>query len=103
MAPHIFTSTHSSTNKTTQKKSKLGGQSFPFQSLSGGIVVSEEYSVEYGRSRDQDTKGTTAPTTIGTVHASKSGADAASADSEEWIMMQDNPRDLAGQRVKSGV
>jgi len=29
--------------------------------------------------------------------------DAMSAGSEEWIIMQDNPSNLDGQRVKNGV
>jgi hypothetical protein len=94
--PHIFTSTHNSTQQSRAKKaSKMGSASFPFQSLSGGIVKSEDYTVEYGDARSMDHTRAKMGTTT--------DVDAMSADSEEWIMMNDTPRDLVGQRVKSGV
>jgi hypothetical protein len=90
--PRVFASTNASHPSRQKKASKMDGASFPFQSLSGGIVKSEGYTVEYddGRSEAGQAK-------------SAADVDARSAGSEEWIIMQDNPRDLAGQRVKSGV
>ncbi|ORY16832.1 hypothetical protein BCR34DRAFT_475752 [Clohesyomyces aquaticus] len=102
LIPHVFTSTHSSTHKSSRKKaSNVAGQSFPFQSLNGGIVKEEGYCAEYGDAKDG--YHSEHPTTNVTVHRARQDADAVSADSQEWIMMQDNPRDAEGQRIKSGV
>ncbi|KAF2014143.1 hypothetical protein BU24DRAFT_462955 [Aaosphaeria arxii CBS 175.79] len=99
IAPRIFNSTHSSTHRSTHKKgSKFAGQSFPFQSLNGGIVVKEGYSVEYddARSQYQGRHTTTQVTTMA------KDADAISADSQEWIMLQDNPQDALAKVQSKG-
>ena len=94
--PRIFASTHNSTHPSRGKKaSKMGNASFPFQSLSGGIVKSEDYTVEYADSCSADCS----QAKMGT----STDVDAMSAGSEEWIIMQNNPSNLDGQRVKNGV
>jgi hypothetical protein len=97
LPPHIFHSTHDSNHQSRSKKvSKIGDESFPFQTLSGGIVKSNRYSVEYG-DLPQAAHGS------GTGESDTADADAMSAGSEEWIIMQENPKDLTRQRIKSGV
>lgn len=96
--PRIFATTHSSTHKSHKKATKVDGQSFPFQSLSGGIVKSEAYSVEYEDVRSgYQNSGVTAGTKVGR------DVDAGSEGSEEWIMMQEDLKHGDPLRVKSGV
>ena len=96
MFPHFFESTQSATRPSQKKASRMDGQSFPFQSLSGGIIKEEDYRVEYGDrgSRPYD------KTTLVTADSSKRrDGDAISADSQAWIMMQDNPNGATGSRA----
>jgi hypothetical protein len=96
MLPRIFPSSNGSTHQSRPKKpSKMGSASFSFQSLSGGIVKSDNYTVEFEDAH------------VAAHNRAKTGvdadADAVSAGSEEWIMMQDNPKDVAAQRARSIV
>jgi hypothetical protein len=106
IAPRIFDSTHSSTYKSTHKKaSKVGGQPFPFESLSGGIVKEEGYSVEYDDASVRYHERAPVPTANVTISRPRNEDDATSAESQEWIMMQDRPAPggVGSQGTKSNV
>ena len=57
----------------------------------------EGYGVEYDEAGSHQYIGRVMTTDVTISRPSED------AESEEWIMMQDNPKDLSGQRVKSGV
>jgi hypothetical protein len=102
LVPRLFASTHSSTHRS-KKTYKVDGQSFPFQSLSGGIVKSAQYSVEYDSNIPVAHGGQRAATQV-TVARGPHGGEIVSVDSQEWIMQTvvDSQRP-AGQIIKNNV
>ncbi|KAF2004749.1 hypothetical protein P154DRAFT_571952 [Amniculicola lignicola CBS 123094] len=97
--PSVFGTSQSSTHRPThQKGSKLGGQSFPFQTLSGGIMKEEGYSVEHEVAGKYTGQG---PSTNVTVSRSKVDEED-DADSQEWIMLQDGIREGIREGEGSG-
>ncbi|PSN71300.1 hypothetical protein BS50DRAFT_584806 [Corynespora cassiicola Philippines] len=52
--PRVFASTqHTSYPLSRKKPSKLDGQNFPFETITGGIIKEETYSVEYEAAQPQ--------------------------------------------------
>ncbi|KAF2870875.1 hypothetical protein BDV95DRAFT_607990 [Massariosphaeria phaeospora] len=99
MVPQMFPTTQSSTHRSAQKKaSKLDGR--PFESLGEGIIVKEEgYSVVY-----DDAKSQYKERTVTNVSTSRGrDDDNVSAESEQWIMMDELKKPSKGQRVRLAV
>ncbi|KAF2732919.1 hypothetical protein EJ04DRAFT_496088 [Polyplosphaeria fusca] len=101
LVPLIFTSTHSSTHRSI-KTPKLGGQSFPFQSLGGGIRKEEGFSVEYCDAGSTFEGHVTTTTNVECTRG-RDEEDARSASSEEWIMLRDSNKSEAVHTAREGV
>ncbi|KAJ4287810.1 hypothetical protein N0V90_012514 [Kalmusia sp. IMI 367209] len=95
----------STTYYKSKKASKVDGQSFPFQTLSGGIVKSEGFSVTYETSAGvtdlQEMRGEIIRT--GVRSSKRTDPDNISSGSEEWIMMADDHEGGDGISAKSPV
>lgn len=92
IAPRIFKSTHSSARPSTHKKaSKMDGQSFPFQTLSGGgIVKVMSVDVDY---HDAESRAQSSIASVAIKRVS-SDEDATSAASQEILFEHNSKKAL---------